>query len=707
MAIDKKTILNKYMFVVGIVFTIAIFILISAGKTVFVEGSMWRKYAETLKKEDIIVKPDRGNIYSSDGQLMASSVPLYYVYMDMKANGMKLDTLRAQIDSLSKVLSNVLKERSAADYKRYILTNYGKTTMLPLSRSKISYLQFKEVCKAPYLRFGWNLSCKRMVQRVKPFGSLASRTIGDIYGDDQRGEGNKIGKNGLELSFDSLLIGKQGKSTRMRVRGRWENVNVIEPENGLDIVSTIDIGLQDIAEKALVDMLISTDAQSGVAVLMEVKTGKVKACVNMDRLETGIYEEVKNRVVADEGEPGSTFKVASMMVALEDGVVQPTDSVETGNGLFNFYGSEMRDHNANKGGYGTITAAKAIWFSSNVGVSKIINKNYHDNPGKFVDGLYRIGLNKVMNLEIPGAGKPKIRYPSKANWSATALPWMSIGYEVNIPPIYTLAFFNAIANNGKMIRPYFLESVQKEGETIAEYGTETINSSICSDRVLKEIQKMLECVVDSGTAQAVHSDFVKIAGKTGTAQISQGALGYTAGGKSHQVTFCGYFPSDKPAYTCICQIRAPRIGYPSGGAMSGVVVKTIAEQTYARALLREPDEIEVDSDMVYAPAIKGGMHNEVITALKKLNIKYSDSEADDSEWTKVKLSKEDNLELTDARTVDRLVPNVIGMSAKDAVYLLEKSGLNVNMNGMGAVYKQSIQSGSIINKGTTISLSLK
>lgn len=394
------------------------------------------------------------------------------------------------------------------------------------------------------------------------------------------------------------------------------------------------------------------------------------------------------------------------MVALEDGVVQPDDSVDAGNGLWPIYGSVMKDHNANKGGYGMITAARSIWFSSNIGVSKIINKNYHDKPAKFVDGLYRIGLNKVMNFEIPGAGKPKIRYPNKTNWSATALPWMSIGYEVNIPPIYTLAFFNAIANEGKMIRPFFLESVKKEGETIAEYETETINSSICSDRVLKEIKKMLEGVVDSGTAKEVRSDFVKIAGKTGTAQISQGALGYTAGGKSHQVTFCGYFPSDNPAYTCICQIRGPRIGYPSGGGMSGVVVKRIAEQTYARALFREPDEIK-DSNLVFSPSVKGGLHKELITALSKLNIDYEEGDADDFEWTKVKFNDEDHPELTEVKTVDRLVPNVVGMSAKDAVFLLEKSGLNVRIDGMGAVYKQSIQSGSIINKGTTISLSLK
>lgn len=701
MPVKKKSVLNRYMVVVAFVFILAIAILLRASHTIFVEGELWRNYGAGLKKTDIIVKPERGNIYSSDNQLMASSIPQYYVYMDMKANGMVLDSLRNHIDELSKALANKTGERTAAGYKDYILRNYGKTTELLLTRTRVSYPDFKEISQFPFLKLGWNLSYKRIMQRQKPFGSLASRTIGDIYGDEEKG-----GKNGLELAFDSLLIGKPGKTTRMRVRGRWEHVNEIDPEPGMDIVSTIDIGLQDIAEKALVDKLKEIDAQSGVVILMEVKSGKVRACVNMDRIREGVYGEVKNRAVADEGEPGSTFKVASMIVALEDKVVSPNDTIDTGNGIYNFYGSKMTDHNAHRGGYHKITAAQSIWYSSNIGVSRIINQNYKDKPEKYVDGLYKIGLNKAMGIEIPGAGKPKIRYPNKDNWYSTALPWMSIGYEVNIPPIYTLAFFNAIANNGKMIRPYFIESIKKNGEIVNSFDSETINSSICSKETLRLIQEMLVNVVDSGTAKPVKSDFVRIAGKTGTAQISQGAAGYTSGGKRHQITFCGYFPVEKPAYTCICVIREPRRGIVSGGGMPGVVVRSIAEQTYARSLRIDLDELSKDSTIFYLPQAKGGSYDELMITLKKLDIPYAEDENMKEGWVKAKTEK-DKVDVSAYKVTDKLVPNVTGMSAKDAVYLLEQCGLNVNINGKGAVHKQSIAPGSTVKKGATISLSLK
>ena len=701
MAIKKDDILNRYTFVVGFVFLIAVAILYQASKTIFSEGQMWKQFGAGLKVPDIVVKPDRGNIYSSDGQLMASSIPQYYIYMDMKAHGMALDSLKAHVDELSVALSKKFKERTPAGYRDYILRNYNKTRELQLTQSRVSFLDFKEVCKFPYLKLGWNLSYKRMVQRKKPFGSLASRTIGDIYGDEARG-----GKNGLELAYDSLLVGKPGKTTRTRVRGRWVNVNEIDPEPGVDVVSTIDIRLQDIAETALIDKLVDIDAESGVVILMEVKSGKVRACVNMDRVSSGVYTEKQNRAVADEGEPGSTFKVASMMVALDDGVVSPNDTVDTGNGLYNFYGSQMRDHNANKGGYHKITAAQAIWYSSNVGVSRIIDRHYHKNPEKFVDGLYKIGLNEKMNIEIPGAGRPKIRYPNEKNWYATALPWMSIGYEVNIPPIYTLAFFNAIANDGKMIRPYFVEALKKDGEIYEKFSTETIRSSICKKTTLKAIQEMLQGVVDSGTAKVVHSDYVKIAGKTGTAQISYGAGGYTSGGKQHQVTFCGYFPADDPVYTCICQIRRPRNGYPSGGTMSGAVVRSIAEQAYARMLRIEPEDEPRDTARIYAPKIKGGWAQDVDYVMEKLDLEHEELDNEDAEWVKVERNGE-TLSMHPVKTIDNLVPNVVGMCAKDAVYLLEKTGLNVIINGKGTVYKQSVQGGAVAKRGTTVSLYLK
>ena len=355
-----------------------------------------------------------------------------------------------------------------------------------------------------------------MVQRQKPFGTLASRTIGDIYGEIEEG-GTTKGKNGLELQYDSLLRGQAGLSSVRRVGGGWTNVIEVDPVDGMDIRTTIDINIQDITEKSLVDKLKAIDAESGTAVVMEVETGEIKAITNMGRIREGVYGETKNHAVADEIEPGSTFKVASIMVALEDGLCNPGDTVDVGNGIYMYKGARMTDHNMNKGGYGRISVEQAIWYSSNIGVAKTILKGYSDNPTKFVEGLYRIGMNADLRLEIPGAGRAKIRRPDDTTryWSKTTLPWMSFGYETQVPPINTLAFFNAIANNGKMVRPMFTKEILHNGKTVQSFSTEVINSSICSDHTLALIKDMLLGVVEKGTGKAVHSDIVRIAGKTG------------------------------------------------------------------------------------------------------------------------------------------------------------------------------------------------
>lgn len=683
-------------------------------KTAFVEKEMWEKVAESQKRPNRLILPGRGNIYSVDGKLMATSVPRYYMYLDFRADGFAMDTLmkgkRDNIDSLCYYLSRKLKNRNAKAYKEYIKRGIkSKSRQFPLYEGKVSYSDLKEIRKFPFLRLSRyknGFYVKQMVQRQKPFGTLASRTIGDIYGEIEEGWATK-GKNGLELQYDTLLRGRPGVSSVRRVGGSWTNVVEKDPVDGVDIITTIDINIQDITEKSLVDKLKEIDAESGTAVVMEVETGEIKAITNMGRIREGVYGETKNYAVADESEPGSTFKVASMMVALDDGVITPNDTVDVGNGIYMYKGVRMTDHNANHGGYHRISAAQAIWYSSNIGVAKIILKGYEKNPSKYVEGLYRIGLTKPLDLEIPGAGRAKIRHPkdTATYWSKTTLPWMSYGYETQIPPIYTLTFFNAIANNGKMVRPIFTRAISHNGKIIQEFSTRVINSSICTDKTLAEIKEMLLGVVEKGTGKAVRSEVIRIAGKTGTAQISQGKAGYKAGGVSHQVSFCGYFPADKPKYSCIVVIRKPRIGYASGGTMSGGVCKNIAEKIYASTFSFSPEELPADTLMQKLPSVKGGDVEALEYVMDKLNVDY-DNDNVESRWVAAG-KREEDIWVKDIALKPGLVPNVVGMGAKDAVFLLENTGLRVNLSGIGKVKSQSIPPGNKVVKGQTVTLTLK
>lgn len=721
----SNRILLCYFCIVLVLGLVAIGILVRACDTAFVEKEMWLKVAEGQKRPNHLVYPSRGNIYSADGKLMATSVPCYYLYIDFGADCFShktkkwssLDTLlksrRNGIDSLSVCLSRKFRDRTPAGYKNYLLSGLNakrKNRQFPVCREKVSYSDLKEIKKFPFFRLGVFKSgfyTSEMVERQKPFGTLASRTIGDTFRDIDPKTGLTKGKNGLELQYDTLLHGVAGLNSVRRLGGGWTNVVEVDPVEGMDIRTTIDINIQDITEKSLLDMLKKVDAASGTAVVMEVSTGEVKAITNMGRNGDGSgYHEDTNHAVADETEPGSTFKVASIMVALEDGVCMPGDTVDTGNGIFMYKGARMTDHNSHKGGYRRISVEQAIWNSSNIGVAKTILKGYEKNPAKYVEGLYRIGLNEDLHLEIPGAGRAKIRRPDDTAryWSKTTLPWMSFGYETQIPPIYTLAFYNAIANNGKMIRPLFTKEILQNGKTVQRFSTEVIRESICSDRTLAIIKDMLVGVVEKGTGKAVHSDFVPIAGKTGTAQIASGGVYRQAG---HQVAFCGYFPADDPKYSCIVVIRQPRIGYPSGGTMSGGVVKAIAEKVYANYMPFDVREMERDSLAVTLPAVKAGEREALEYVLDKLDIE-ADTDSLETRWVAGRREEgREEMALKDIPLREGLVPNVVGMGAKDAVYLLESAGLRTSLNGMGRVSSQSVPPGVKVSKGQTVSLTLK
>ena len=486
-------------------------------------------------------------------------------------------------------------------------------------------------------------------------------------------------------------------------------LNIVDrpPVDGCDIITTIDVDMQDICEKALVDKLKELEAVSGVAILMDVPTGDVKAIVNMTRGQDGNYYEMRNLAISNLQEPGSTFKTASIMVALEDGKITPDYTVDTGNGIKMMYGQAMRDHNWYKGGYGVIDVNRIMEVSSNIGVSSIIDQFYKDDPQKFVDGLKRMSIDQPLHLQIPGEGTPNIKGPKEKYFAKTTLPWMSIGYEVQIPPINILTFYNAIANNGTMVRPRFVTKAVKDGETVEEYPVEVINSKICSDHTLDQIRTILQNVVSHGLAKPAGSSQFHVSGKTGTAQISQGAEGYKGGVRNHLVSFCGYFPTQQPRYSCIVSIQINK-GIASGGGMAGSVFGKIAERVYAKNLHFDLSNA-IDSTTNVIPSVKAGNLNETLRVLEGLKVpvqkdfKLADGH---TTWGHAQQSPNAVILQTESEKSGQ-VPNVIGMGAKDAVYLLESKGLRVQVYGIGKVKSQSIAGGSRIVKGQTISLQLK
>jgi len=713
----------RYFIVTVILCIVAIAILVAAVKINIYEKEQWMQLAETLKKPNRLVSPVRGNIYSTDDRLMATSMPQYYMYIDFKADGFATDSFlhskHNSVDSLAYRLSKKLKNKTPDGYKAYLLKGLktGKRNY-PVYEGRVSYADLNEIKTFPFLRFNRNKSgfyTKEMMKRQKPFGMLASRTIGDIYSEIDN-NGVTKGKNGIELQFDSLLRGVPGISSVQRVGGGWASIPEVDPIDGMDIRSTIDIDIQDIVEKALMFELLKTDANSGTAVVMEVKTGEIKAITNMERVGQGRYAETMNHAVADEIEPGSTFKVAAMMVAIEDKVVEPHTPVDVGKGKKIVGKREVIDHNSNRGGYGLINAEQSIWYSSNIGVAELIYNAYNRNPTKFIEGLHKIGMDADLKIGIPGSGKARLKWPndkSKGGWSATTLSTIPFGYEVIIPPIQTLTFFNAIANNGKMVRPLFVKDILKNGESVKHFDTETIIPKICSDRTLKIMQNMLFNVVNyhdtngkkpDGTGKPAKSNVITIAGKTGTAVRATGG-GYRRE-DGYNVSFCGYFPYENPMYTCIVVISRPRIGIAGGGSMCGTVVKEIAEKIYAECTVNDIATVKPDSARQFYPNVLNGNHRALSNVAGKIGFKTINNDSIKSQFVMTQNTK-NGLVLKGIPINSKLVPNVIGMGAKDAVFLLENCGLKVSLSGFGRVESQSLHSGTEIIRGQTIMLTLR
>ena len=702
---NNDKVMPRY-FAIAVVLTLIGFAVV--GKAMYImtaKKDYWTQVASRLKRDSVVVKPNRGNILSCDGQLMASSIPEYKLYMDFQAGaedsvGMhKRDSIwAANIDTICYELSQIFPQRSAAEFKANLLEGKHKVQKngtvgarhWDIWPRRVDYNTFCEVHNLPIFKertykggFHW----ETYNSRRRPFGTLARRTIGEMFG------AKDSAKNGLELSLDTLLRGKNGLMHRRKILSKYLDIPVLSPEDGVDVVTTIDVGMQDLAERALVDELKEINGEMGVAILMEVKTGDVKAIVNMSRGQDGNYYEMVNNAISYRCEPGSVFKVASFLVALDDGVIDTTMTIPTGCGVMEMHGRPMKDHNWRRGGYGTINVARALEVSSNIGVSYLIDKYYGHNPKKYVEGLYRIGIHEDLKLPLVGYHTPMIRMPDtkttdKAKyWSKTTLPWMSIGYETQIAPINTVAFYNAIANDGKMMQPRFIKQLVKNGEVIREFEPVVLKERIAKPQTIKTMQTILEHVVSQGLGKKAGSKSFKVAGKTGTAQVADQFGSYHSGVTRYWLSFAGFFPADNPRYTCIVCLK--KSGLPaSGGGMSGVVFHHIAEGVMAQNLKRSVDAAR-DASSIMTPDVKRGDNSAANYVLASLKTKASSNSS------------------TNYRESSKhIVPDVTGMGAKDAVYLLESRHIKARVKGRGKVKSQSIHAGTAIKQGMVCELIL-
>ncbi len=696
----KKHIILRFGVLYIILFVVAVLVVLSIFKLQFVKGAeLKEKIAklDSMKKE---IVANRGNILSDDGRELACSVPSYRIHMDMLAGGLTQNVFDKNVRGLATQLSKFYRDKSAQAYVNDLkrARRQGRRYYL-INRKKISYTELQKVKQFPLFNLGKNRGGfveEQFDSREKPFGLLASRTIGSIYGDKEMG-----GKAGLEKAYEKYLMGVNGSGTYTKIAGRWINREEIPSIDGKDIITTINVELQDMTENALLRQLQAQDARYGVAVLMEVQTGEVKAIANLMRTSQGNYTEAYNFAVGDATEPGSTFKLASMIVALEDGMVTLEDTIDAGNGVYRYYDRKMRD--SHHGGLGKITVREAFEKSSNIGISRMIYDNYKNDQAKYVERIFSMGLNKPLDLDIPGEGNPVFRFPGEKYWSGVSLPWMSIGYEVQMTPLQILTFYNAIANNGVKVKPMFVKEIRDHGDVIKTFEPEILNPSICSKSTVEKVHEVLVGVVERGTATNIKSDKYKIAGKTGTAQIASGTSGYHKNGIEYQGTFVGYFPADKPVYSCIVVVNAPSKSVYYANVVAGTVFKGISDRVYAQSFDRqeiaEDLEIEVSNSMPYS---KGGKKEELLTVFEDIKINIKDTDVD-SEWLSTKAREYDIL-LRPKKIPKGLVPDVRGMGAKDAVCVLENAGLKVNVRGAGRVSSQSLTPGGKFRKGQTITL---
>ena len=573
---DRKQILNRLYIAAIPFFLVAAFVLIKVFVIQFVEGPDLRARSQNEAIREINIEAERGNIFSVNGKLLATSMPVYDLYFDPVT--VNSEDFLEHVDALASELSREFPEKSTSQWSDYLRNSRIQGRRYVKLGEDVSFNQLQRIKEFPVFNLGrykGGLIYEQENFRKMPLGKIAERTIG--Y-DQSRG------RTGIEGAYAHYLQGKDGKRLKQKVsNGNWKPVTdsyEIEPEDGLDIITTLDTEIQDMVHHELLKSLERFEADHGCAVVMDVKTGAIRGIANLGRTEEGTYYEKRNYAIWESTEPGSTFKLASVMVALEDGVADTNTIVDTENGIYTIYGKKVKDSNVKngKGGYGKVSLKRAFEVSSNVGIVKLIYDEYREDPDRYVDRLYSIGLHEPLELPIKGEGKPRIPKPGDNDWSGLSLPWMAFGYQVSFTPLQLLTFYNAVANEGVMVKPRFVERIQKHGRTVYEEDVVVLNPAICSDETLAKMKLLLEGVVESGTATNLQNDQVQIAGKTGTCQLNY----WKQSTHDYQASFAGYFPADDPQYSCIVVISKPNYyrGY-YGASVAGPVFKAIAENIYS------------------------------------------------------------------------------------------------------------------------------
>lgn len=677
-------------------FCMSLFALIILSQ-VFVIQQMKDVFSQN-QPEYVKVQAPRGNIFSDDGSLLAISMPLYDVHIDFKT--IQTDTFQKYISTLSSQLAVFFDEKTALEYELMFRNQKKKKSQYFLLKKNATYNEIKQLKSFELFKKGQHqggLICERKENREKPFKLLAQRTIG--Y------EREGIKPIGIEGAYNQTLKGRDGKKLVQRISKKDflpinSSANVL-PKAGDDVISTINIDLQDVAEQALKNTLEKHKADFGCVAVMEVKTGAIKAITNLKRTEEGVFKESYNYMIGEHVEPGSTFKLASVLAGLEDGAFKLSDSVDTENGRYQFYDRVMVD--SRKGGYGKITIGESFVESSNVGISKVINEAYAKQSEKFVDRLFKLQLNTPLNIEIPAPDNPRIKTPKDPDWSGTTLPWMSIGYEVSLTPLHMLTFYNTIANDGKMLKPYFVEGIKRNGKFIEQNKIEIINPSICAKSNIEQLIPLMIDVVEKGTATNIRSNQYKIAGKTGTSQLKywERKEGQEI---SYQASFAGFFPAEDPKYSCIVLVNNPKEHGFYGGVVAAPVFKEIADKVYASDLdLHQPYS---NRKSLTVPFTKNGANKDAQYVLKELQVPY---DAENANWI-IANAKADKVVLNTRKIEQDLkngfIPNLKGMGIQDVLFLLENSGLKVHFSGKGAIKSQSLKKGERFQNRSKIILEL-
>jgi cell division protein FtsI (penicillin-binding protein 3) len=667
-----------------------------------VEGNYWRSMSDSLHQKIINTDAERGTIYSEDGQMLSTSIPQFDIYIDFAAEGLRENSgkrFRENVDSLSIYLSKLFKDKSTAAYKSMLQQGFKQKDRYFLLRKKISYREYQQLKNFPLVRLGKNKSgfiADVKSIRLNPYQILAFRTIGlnrDSF------------KVGLEQKYDTVLAGKTGKRlVRYIAGGVYIPVDdyEIEPENGRDVITTLDVNIQDITENALMRMMQSNEAEHGCAIVMEVKTGKIKAIANLGRKNDGSYWEDYNYAITPT-EPGSTFKLATLLALLEDRKTNLNQVINIEGGVWRINGETVYD--SEKHGLNNVTVKEAFEHSSNVAMAKMAWMYYSNNPRQFVNRLVALRMDTVTGIDLNGERFPTIHKPGTKYWSNTTLPWMGFGYNLTVSPLQTLMLYNAVANKGVMLKPYLVSAIQKDGKVVQQFEPMVLHPKICSDQTLQQLHGSLQGVVTNGTGRSLKSNLYGIAGKTGTALVANGNRGYAD--KIYQSSFAGFFPAENPQYSIIVVIKnKPHAAKFYGAAVAGPVFKEIADKLYTLKVKG------VEQAYAMAQKIDTGFYSymgyktDVTTIAERLQIKYNGAAKEDGAWVKLMKHSTNATIANAAVSSEKIMPRLNGMGVKDAVYVCENLGLKVVLNGRGKVVSQSINEGQAIARGQLVQIGL-